>query len=82
MAGRGFPAVATGFAASTEAPLSSATSSFRKLAQFLTVTYSCSNITIWRLRRDGKLPKPEKLGNRNVTLEDDVDRAMELLVGA
>ena len=29
----------------------------------------CSNMTIWRLRRDGKLPKPKKLGNRNVTLE-------------
>ena len=40
----------------------------------------CSNMTIWRLRRDGKLPKPKKLGNRNVTLEDDIDRAMELLV--
>ncbi len=37
---------------------------------------------IWRLRRDGKLPKPKKLGNGNVTLEDNVDRAMELLVGA
>ena len=42
----------------------------------------CSNMTIWRLRRDGKLPKPGQLGNRNVTLEDDVDRAMELLVSA
>jgi predicted DNA-binding transcriptional regulator AlpA len=39
-------------------------------------------MTIWRLRRDGELPKPKKLGNRNVTLEDDVDRAMELIVGA
>ena len=39
-------------------------------------------LAIWRLRRDGKLPKPKKLGNRSVTLEDDVDKAMELLVGA
>ena len=27
------------------------------------------DMTIWGLRRDGKLPKPKKLGNRNVTLE-------------
>ena len=39
-------------------------------------------LAIWRLCRDGKLPKPKKLGNRSVTLEDDVDKAMELLAGA
>ena len=35
----------------------------------------CSEMTIWRLRRDGKLPKPKKLGNRNVTPEDEADKA-------
>lgn len=34
-----------------------------------------------RLRRDGK-PKPRKLGKRNVSLREDVDRATELLAGA
>ena len=41
----------------------------------------CSNMTIWRLRRNGKLPKPKKLGNRNVTLEAEADKAIERLVG-
>lgn len=35
----------------------------------------------WRLRRDGKLPKPKKLGNRNVTLEEEADKAIASLVG-
>ena len=38
-------------------------------------------MTIWRLRRNGKLPKPKKLGNRNVTPEDEADRAIAELVG-
>ncbi|MGE4044225.1 MAG: helix-turn-helix transcriptional regulator [Acetobacteraceae bacterium] len=41
----------------------------------------CSNMTIWRLRRNGKLPKPKKLGNRNVTPEDDADKAIAKLIG-
>ncbi len=41
----------------------------------------CSSMTIWRLRRNGKLPKPKKLGNRNVTPEDDADEAIAKLIG-
>ena len=41
----------------------------------------CSEMTIWRLRRDGKLPSPKKLGNRNVTPESEVDRAIAKLLG-
>lgn len=41
----------------------------------------CSNMTIWRLRRNGKLPQPKKLGNRNVTPEDDADEAIAKLIG-
>ena len=41
----------------------------------------CSNMTIWRLRREGKLPKPKKLGNRNVTPEEQVDQAIAALIG-
>ena len=41
----------------------------------------CSDMTIWRLRRNGKLPKPKKLGNRNVTPEDDADEAIAKLIG-
>lgn len=41
----------------------------------------CSNMTIWRLRRDGKLPKAKKLGNRNVTPEDEADQAIDVLIG-
>jgi len=37
----------------------------------------CSDMTIWRLRRDGKLPKPRKLGSGNVTLEEKADEAMQ-----
>ena len=40
----------------------------------------CSDMTIWRLRRDGKLPKPKKLGSRNVTPEDEADKAIAALV--
>ena len=41
----------------------------------------CSDMTILRLRRDGKLPMPKKLGNRNVTPEDEADKAIAELVG-
>ena len=41
----------------------------------------CSDMTIWRLRRVGKLPKPKKLGNRNVTQEDEADKAIAVLIG-
>jgi predicted DNA-binding transcriptional regulator AlpA len=41
----------------------------------------CSNMMIWRLRREGKLPKPKKLGNRNVTPEDEADKAIQRLIG-
>ena len=41
----------------------------------------CSDMTLWRLRRDGKLPKPKKLGNRNVTPEDRADQAIAVLIG-
>ena len=41
----------------------------------------CSDMTIWRLRRDGKLPKPRKLGSRNVTPEEEVDEAITKLIG-
>jgi predicted DNA-binding transcriptional regulator AlpA len=41
----------------------------------------CSDMTIWRLRREGKLPKPKKLGNRNVTPEDEADKAIDVLIG-
>ena len=44
------------------------------------VSTNSDQLQIWRLRRDGKLPKPKKLRNRNVTLEDDVDRAMSCLL--
>ena len=41
----------------------------------------CSDMTIWRLRREGKLPKPKKLGNRNVTPEHEADKAIDGLIG-
>ena len=41
----------------------------------------CSNQTLWRLRRDGKLPKPRKFGHRNVTPEDQADEAIARIVG-
>ena len=41
----------------------------------------CSNMMFWRLRREGKLPKPKKLGNRNVTPEEQVDQAIAALIG-
>ena len=41
----------------------------------------CSDMTIWRLRRDGKLPKPRKLGSRNVTPEEEADEAISKLIG-
>ncbi|MCC7412100.1 MAG: hypothetical protein IT495_10800 [Gammaproteobacteria bacterium] len=41
----------------------------------------CSDMTIWRLRREGKLPKPRKLGSRNVTPEEEADKAIAALIG-
>ena len=41
----------------------------------------CSDMTIWRLRRDGKLPKAKKFGNRNVTPEEEADQAIAVLIG-
>ena len=40
----------------------------------------CSDMTLWRLRQAGKLPRPKKLGNRNVTREDQADAAIERLL--
>ncbi len=40
----------------------------------------CSDMTIWRLRREGKLPKAKKLGSRNVTQEDEADKAIAVLI--
>lgn len=36
----------------------------------------CSKMTIWRLHREGKHPKPKKLGNRKVTPEKQADQAI------
>jgi predicted DNA-binding transcriptional regulator AlpA len=41
----------------------------------------CSDMTIWRLRRDGKLPKPRKLGSRNVLPEEKADKAIVKVIG-
>ena len=41
----------------------------------------CSAMTLWRLRRDGKLPQPRKLGKKNVTPEDKADAAIAALIG-
>ena len=41
----------------------------------------CSDMTLWRLRQAGKLPKPKKLGNRNVTPEHQADEAIARIVG-
>ena len=41
----------------------------------------CSDITIWRLCRNGKLPLPKKLGNRNITPENEADKAIAVLIG-
>ena len=40
----------------------------------------CSEMTTCRPRRDGKLPKPKKLGSRNVTPEEE-DEAIAKLIG-
>ena len=37
-------------------------------------------MTLWRMRRDGKLPKPRKLGQKNVTPEDEADAAIAALI--
>jgi predicted DNA-binding transcriptional regulator AlpA len=52
-----------------------------KLQKKRYTTGGCSTMMIWRLRRDGKLPKPKKLGNRNVTPENEVDNAIAVLIG-
>ncbi|MGB5651668.1 MAG: hypothetical protein WBM59_16450 [Sedimenticolaceae bacterium] len=49
--------------------------------QLKEVLGGCSDMTLWRLRRDGKLPKPKKLGKRNVTPEDEADEAIAALLG-
>ncbi|MCB1865033.1 MAG: hypothetical protein KDG50_06350 [Chromatiales bacterium] len=41
----------------------------------------CSEMTTWRLRRDGTLPKPRQLGSRNVTPEEEADKAIAQLIG-
>jgi predicted DNA-binding transcriptional regulator AlpA len=41
---------------------------------------NCSSMTLWRLRRDGKLPTPRKLGNRNITPEEEADKAIAALL--
>ena len=40
----------------------------------------CSAMTLWRMRRDGKLPQPRKLGKKNVTPEDEADAAIAALI--
>ena len=49
--------------------------------QLKEVLGGCSDMTLWRLRRDGKLPKPNKLGKRNVTPEDEAEEAIAALLG-
>lgn len=41
----------------------------------------CSDMTLWRLRKAGKLPRPRKLGRRNVTPEEELERAVSALIG-
>ncbi len=41
----------------------------------------CSEMTSWRLLRDGKLRKPRKLGNRNLMPEDEADTAIARPIG-
>ena len=41
----------------------------------------CTDMTIWCLRRDGKLTMPKNLGNRNVTPENEADKAIAVLIG-
>jgi len=38
-------------------------------------------MTLWRMRRDGKLPQPRKLGKKNVSPEDETDAAIAALIG-
>lgn len=40
----------------------------------------CSRTAIWRLHREGKLPKPKKLGNRNATPEEQADQAIAKVI--
>lgn len=41
----------------------------------------CFEKTIWRLRQDGKLPRPKNLGDPNGTPETDADTAIAKLLG-
>jgi predicted DNA-binding transcriptional regulator AlpA len=41
----------------------------------------CSSMTLWRMRRDGKLPKPRKLGQKNVTPQEEAAAAIAMLIG-
>lgn len=41
----------------------------------------CSKMTLWRLRKEGKLPHPHRLGNKNMTREDDeLDEAVRSII--
>jgi hypothetical protein len=40
-----------------------------------------SEFHVLHLRRGGKLPKPRKLGSRNVTPEEEADKAIAALIG-
>ena len=43
---------------------------------------NCSAMTIWRLRRSGKLPQPRKINGRNFTEEDEADKAIAAIFDA
>jgi len=40
-----------------------------------------SNVTIWRMRKRGELPPARKLNGQNLTPEDEVEAAIERLLG-
>lgn len=42
---------------------------------------ACCSMTLWRMCRDGRLPKPTKLGQKNVTPEDEADAAIAAMIG-
>ena len=41
---------------------------------------NCSKNTIWRWRKEGKLPAPHRLGSKNVTREDVADKAIRAMI--
>jgi predicted DNA-binding transcriptional regulator AlpA len=41
----------------------------------------CSSMTLWRMRRDGKLQKPRKLGQKNDSPENEADATIAVLIG-